>query len=111
MASEVGFAGGVVMFWPLPGRAGDPRGHALGGAGCQLPSGEVIPAIRVRVADSAGEGDAFAAGLAVGLARGMTLRDSCRLANVVAGLKVGRRGSSVAMPSWDDVRSRLDELR
>ncbi|MDK2464833.1 MAG: carbohydrate kinase family protein [Candidatus Korarchaeota archaeon] len=65
----------------------------------------------MRAVDSTGAGDAFAAGLAVGLAWGMTLRGSCSLVNVVAGLKVGRRGSSVAMPSWDDVRSRLGELR
>ncbi|RLG40035.1 MAG: hypothetical protein DRO01_04700, partial [Thermoproteota archaeon] len=147
MASEVGSAGGLVMFDPSPLVRAIPRDALsealdasdlvlpnlsevealrqvglwekassksvikLGEGGCRLPTGEVIPALRVRVVDSTGAGDAFAAGLAAGLARGMALRDSCRLANVVAGLKVQRRGSSVAMPTWDDVRSRLGELR
>jgi len=147
MASEVGSAGGLVMFDPSPLVRAIPRDALsealdaselvlpnlsevealrqvglwkkassksvikLGERGCRLPTGEVIPPLRVRVVDSTGAGDAFAAGLAAGLARGMALRDSCRLANVVAGLKVQRRGSSVAMPTWDDVRSRLGELR
>ncbi len=147
MATEVGSAGGVVMFDPSPvvstipeptlsealdasdlvlpslsevgalrrlglwESASEKAVVKLGDKGCRLPTGEVVPAFRVRVTDSTGAGDAFAAGLAVGLAREMSLREACELANVVAGLKVEKRGSGVAMPTWDEVEAKLNSLR
>ncbi|MEB3851784.1 MAG: PfkB family carbohydrate kinase [Desulfurococcales archaeon] len=53
-----------------------------------------VPAFRPpRVVDETGAGDAFAAALLLGLARGWGLEASLRLASAVAALKVSRLGS------------------
>ncbi|TAK98232.1 MAG: D-glycero-beta-D-manno-heptose-7-phosphate kinase [Rhodospirillaceae bacterium] len=48
------------------------------------------------VADVTGAGDTVVATLAMALACGARLRDAARLANVAAGIVVGRRGTAVA---------------
>lgn len=55
-------------------------------------SGSSMPAAAREVADVTGAGDTVIAVLALGLASGATLLDSARLANVAAGLVVGRFG-------------------
>jgi ribokinase len=78
-----------------------------GGEGVYVRSrgGEEIdlPAFPVpRVVDTTGAGDAFAAGLLLGLGRGYNLRKAVVYANAVAALKTARLGSH-SVPSHEEV--------
>jgi ribokinase len=78
----------------------------LGGAGAFAdgPGGSVlVPAFPVTVVDTTGAGDAFNAGLAVGLAEGCPLDEALRLASATAALACTRRGAQPAMPARTDV--------
>ncbi len=55
-----------------------------------------IPAAAREVFDVSGAGDTVVAALAAGLGAGMTLRDAAELANVAAGVVVGKVGTAVA---------------
>ena len=57
------------------------------------------------VFDVSGAGDTVAAVVAAGLAAGMALADAARLANVAAGVVVGKVGTAAATP--DELRSAL----
>jgi D-beta-D-heptose 7-phosphate kinase/D-beta-D-heptose 1-phosphate adenosyltransferase len=74
---------------PVVVRTEGARGMSL------FPSMEAFPARPREVVDVTGAGDAVLAALGVCLAGGMTLADACRVANAVAGVKVGRRGASI----------------
>lgn len=58
-----------------------------------------LPAEAPEVYDVSGAGDTVAAALACGLAAGLDLRVAARLANVAAGIVVGKVGTAVARPS------------
>lgn len=58
----------------------------------------MIPGFRVRAVDTTAAGDSFNAGLAVGLADGLSLEASIRLANAVGALSTTRGGAQPAMP-------------
>jgi len=67
-----------------------------GAEGCAFysPSGVLCcPGCRIEVADAVGAGDAFAAALAIGLARGDDLEKIARAANAVGALVASRRGA------------------
>jgi len=53
-----------------------------------------IPALAREVFDVTGAGDTVVAGLALGLAAGASLRDAAMLANVAAGVVVGKIGTA-----------------
>jgi len=65
-----------------------------------------VPGFRVKVADTVGAGDAFAAGLVHGLEQGWDLTECGRFANAVGALVATRAG---AVPDWslDEVQSML----
>lgn len=63
-----------------------------------------VPAFRVRAVDDTGAGDAFAAGLVVGLLRGMTVKNAALLANAVGALKVSKPGTVGGMPHMREVK-------
>jgi ribokinase len=63
----------------------------------------MVPAFKVRVADSTAAGDAFNGGLAVALMRGMHLEDAVRFAGAVGALSVMRAGAQPAMPTEREV--------
>jgi ribokinase len=65
-----------------------------------------VPGFRVPVVDTTGAGDAFAGGLAVGLAEGMTLPQAVRFANAAGALACTKVGAMSAMPA----RSEVDKL-
>lgn len=67
-----------------------------------------IPTFPVKVVDSTGAGDAFNAGLAVGLAEGKTLIDAIIFANATAGLCVTKPGTTLSMPRRDEVQALLN---
>ncbi len=57
-----------------------------------------IPTVAREVFDVSGAGDTVLATLAVGIASGFSMADSARLANVAAGIAVGKLGTSVVTP-------------
>ena len=66
-----------------------------------------VPAFRVEVIDTTGAGDAFNAGLAVGLAERRTLEAALRLASATAALACTRRGAQASLPLRAEVEALL----
>ncbi len=65
-----------------------------------------VPAVAAGdVVDTTGAGDAFNAGLAVALARGMAPERATRFGCAVAGLSVTRRGAAASMPALAEVEA------
>ncbi|HEX9029583.1 MAG TPA: ribokinase [Anaerolineales bacterium] len=62
-----------------------------------------IPSHVVEVVDTTAAGDAFVAGLAVGLAEGMSLPDATRLGNAAGAVAVTRLGAQPSMPTRQEV--------
>jgi D-beta-D-heptose 7-phosphate kinase/D-beta-D-heptose 1-phosphate adenosyltransferase len=57
-----------------------------------------IPTVAREVFDVSGAGDTVLATLAVGIASGLGMAESARLANVAAGIAVGKLGTSIVTP-------------
>jgi D-beta-D-heptose 7-phosphate kinase/D-beta-D-heptose 1-phosphate adenosyltransferase len=57
-----------------------------------------IPTVAREVFDVSGAGDTVLATLAVGIASGFTMAQSARLANIAAGIAVGKLGTSIVTP-------------
>ena len=57
-----------------------------------------IPTVAREVFDVSGAGDTVLAALAVGIASGFGMAESARLANVAAGIAVGKLGTSIVTP-------------
>lgn len=83
----------------------------LGAQGALLHAGgrsEVVPAVSAGpVVETTGAGDAFNAGLATGIARGLDLPAAVRLGCAVAGISVTRAGTSNSMPTAAEVEALL----
>jgi len=62
-----------------------------------------VGTFEVDVVDTTGAGDAFNAGLAVGLAEGKSLDDAVRFASATAALCVTKEGTAKSMPKREDV--------
>ena len=93
----------------LLSRADQTAVVTLGAEGAQIvtaEASEVIATFAVDVVDTTGAGDAFNAGLAVGLAEGMALREAARFANATAALCVTQRGTARSAP----YRAEVDAL-
>lgn len=86
----------------------------LGSAGA-LACGEMsavhFPAFPITAVDTTGAGDAFNAGLAVGLAAGGTLDQAMPLANAAAALACTKTGAQDALPDRAQVEAFLRSLR
>ncbi len=86
----------------------------LGEAGALVCAGDSavhFPAFPVQAVDTTGAGDAFNAGLAVGLAAGGTLEQAIPLANAAAALACTRTGARDALPDRAQVEAFLKNLR
>ena len=59
-----------------------------------------VPGIAVRAIDTTGAGDAFAGGIAFGLARRWPPNDALVFANAVAALSTTALGAQTALPTW-----------
>ncbi len=91
--------------------------HRGAGAACiGAPGGDLLvfetdelwlPHQRVEVVDATGAGDAFAAGIAVGLAEGRALSDAAWLGCAAAALKATRLGAQAGLPRRDEVERLL----
>ncbi len=64
---------------------------------------QLIPAFKVKAVDSTAAGDAFNAGLAVALMRGMDLPRAVRFASAVGALSATRPGAQASMPRSGEV--------
>jgi ribokinase len=84
----------------------------LGGRGALvvIPGGSSthIPPHVVQVVDTTAAGDAFVAGLAVGLAQGLNLVEASRLGNAAGAVAVTRLGAQPSMPTREDVMRMLE---
>lgn len=79
---------------------------SLGGAGIYMltESGESahLPCRQVEAVDTTAAGDSFVAGVAIGLAKEMTLQDSVALGQQIAAITVTRKGAQSAIPeAWE----------
>jgi ribokinase len=86
----------------------------LGEAGalvCAESSAVHFPAFPVQAVDTTGAGDAFNAGLALGLAAGGTLDQVIPLANAAAALACTHTGAQDALPDRAQVEAFLKNLR
>ena len=63
----------------------------------------MVPTFKVKAIDSTAAGDAFNAGLAVGLVGGMSLVDAARYGAAVGALSATRAGAQTSMPSGREV--------
>lgn len=82
----------------------------LGPDGALLIEGaevSVIPSPSVETVDTVGAGDAFCGALALGLARGETIRDAANRAVVAGALATTRAGAQTAMPTALEVEKLL----
>ena len=69
------------------------------GAGGKTPAASHFPAAAREVFDVSGAGDTVVAALAAALAAGVALPQAARLANVAAGIVVGKLGTAVVRPA------------
>ncbi|MGH2458295.1 MAG: ribokinase [Chloroflexota bacterium] len=65
----------------------------------------------VAAIDTTAAGDAFSAGLAVGLARGMAAPEALRYASAAGALTTTRQGAQPSLPRDDEVRKLLESRR
>ena len=70
-------------------------------------TGKTIPAFKVKAIDSTAAGDAFNAGLAVGLMQGMTPADAVRYGVAAGALATTRAGAQSSMPTAPEVNALL----
>lgn len=78
----------------------------MGARGFLLADGatmEFVPAVPVRAVDATAAGDAFTGSLAVGMARGQSLRAAAVFAGRVAALSTTRLGAQPSMPTRQEV--------
>ena len=86
---------------------------SLGSAGAAaFAAGEAwrCGALAIEPVDTVGAGDAFVAGLALGLAEGAPLPAMLQRASVIGGLACLVEGAAQAMPSAAEIEARLGEL-
>ena len=74
-----------------------------------LDGGVVGRGFRIEVFNVLGAGDAFMAGFLRGWLRGEPLDACCSYANACGAIVVSRHGCAPAMPTWDELRSFLDD--
>jgi ribokinase len=87
----------------------------LGARGALVKNSEIsehVPAFFAGpVVETTGAGDAFNAGLAIGLSEGMKLADAVRFGCTVAGISVTRPGTAPSMPMRAEVDKALAAVR
>ena len=85
----------------------------MGAGGSEYFHGEEcahIPAIRVRMADPTGAGDAYRAGFLAAFRRGYSPRDCCRIGTVTASFAVEVTGCQNNLPSWEEMETRFRQV-
>ena len=86
----------------------------LGKDGCAIAgpdrAAKHLATISVEAVDSTGAGDAFCGALAAWLARGSTLTEACKAANIAGAISATRRGAQASSPARSEIEQRLGEL-
>lgn len=80
----------------------------LGEKGCFVaaPEGQLlVPSRRVKVVDTTGAGDAFAAGFLFGLLKNLPLKKCAEIGNAVAGFAIQRIGARAGLPNRNELAS------
>lgn len=77
-----------------------------------LESGEVllVPARKANVVDTTGAGDTLNGAFTVQLAKGKSVKDALRFANVAASLSTEKFGAQGGMPTYEAVEKELEKL-
>ena len=70
----------------------------------------LIPGYQVEARDSTAAGDAFNGGLAAALAKGLSLQEAVRRANLVGALSVTRMGAQPSLPTEEELRRFAEEV-
>ncbi|WP_121610962.1 ribokinase [Mesobacillus foraminis] len=70
-----------------------------------------IPAFNVSAIDTTGAGDSFNGGFAVGLSKGLSLKEACQYGNAVAALSTTRLGAQTGMPTANEVEAFLNSQK
>ena len=70
----------------------------------------LIPGYHVEARDSTAAGDAFNGGLASALAKGLSLEEAVRQANLVGALSVTRMGAQPSLPTEEQLRRFAEEV-
>jgi ribokinase len=84
----------------------------MGSEGCLVCTKDTvtpISGVKVQAVDTTGAGDAFAAGVAYGLARGWEWEKIGRFGNVVGGLSTRALGAQSALPTAREIFAILKE--
>ncbi len=71
---------------------------------------ELVSAMKIKVKDTTGAGDAFNAGFLFGISKGLSPSSACRLGNAVAGYKCEGEGAQ-HLPSIEQLVKRWPELK
>jgi ribokinase len=118
-SSEAEFLTGVKVCDPTTARAAAKKLMSKGAQTVALQAGEegdllvwregekFLPRLEVKSVDATGAGDAFAAGLAVGLSEGLTFAEAGRIANATAALATTKVGAQEGLPSRREVEALL----
>ncbi|WP_457555037.1 carbohydrate kinase family protein [Candidatus Pyrohabitans sp.] len=85
----------------------------LGEEGCVIASGSGrirVPALKTKVVDTTGAGDAFATGFLYGLLKGYDLETCRKLGNFVAARCIAKVGARAGLPTKREVEEFLEGL-
>lgn len=70
---------------------------------------EHVPGYKVKAVDTTAAGDTFNAGLAAGLAMGMTVREAVQLANAAGAMAVTKLGAQAGMPTLEQAKALMEQ--
>ena len=70
-----------------------------------------MPAVKSKVVDTTGAGDAFTAGLIYAILDSKSLKDCLRYALIVSAIKISKKGARTALPSRSEVEEYLTHHR
>lgn len=86
--------------------------HKHGAEGAYIADGsgmEHVPGYKVKAVDTTAAGDTFNAGFAAGLAMGMSIRESVKLANAAGAMAVTKLGAQGGMPTMQQARAMMEQ--
>lgn len=86
--------------------------HKHGAEGAYFADGsgmEHVPGYKVKAVDTTAAGDTFNAGFAAGLAMGMSIRESVKLANAAGAMAVTKLGAQGGMPTMQQARAMMEQ--
>ena len=84
--------------------------HGADGAYIAAKDGiEHVPGYKVKAVDTTAAGDTFNAGFAAGLAMGLSIRESVKLANAAGAMAVTKLGAQGGMPTLEQAKALMEQ--